>query len=149
MVGRCHNPNWNNYYTKTYYKDKGIIVCDEWRTDFQTFKKWAIENGYSNILSIDRIDPDGNYEPSNCRWITIEENRNLARKKPYKQHRRNNNIKRIGNYEVRFSSVYGLCRVVKSGLMYREAKRLSDELSEKERGKIPCGYFYSVAKTVK
>lgn len=78
MVGRCHNPNWNNYFTKTYYKDKGITVCDEWRNCFDVFKKWALENGYSDGLSIDRVDEDGNYEPSNCRWITYEENRRRA-----------------------------------------------------------------------
>jgi len=81
MVGRCHNPNWNNYFTKTYYKDKGIIVCDEWRNDFEKFKKWAMENGYRDDLSIDRINSNGNYEPSNCRWIPLNINRLLAHTK--------------------------------------------------------------------
>ena len=75
MIGRCHRENVNNYFARTYYKEKGIVVCDEWRYSFETFKAWAMENGYEDTLSIDRIDSDGNYEPSNCRWIPLDENR--------------------------------------------------------------------------
>lgn len=79
MIGRCHNENWKNYYTSTYYRDRGISVCDEWRQDFYEFKRWALCNGYNDSLSIDRIDPDGNYCPTNCRWIPLAENRKLHR----------------------------------------------------------------------
>ena len=52
------------------YQDKGIIVCDEWLQDRETFYKWAQENGYDETLTLDRENPNGNYEPSNCRWAT-------------------------------------------------------------------------------
>lgn len=52
------------------YQDKGITVCDEWLKDRETFYKWAQENGYDETLTLDRENPNGNYEPSNCRWAT-------------------------------------------------------------------------------
>lgn len=55
------------------YFDRGISVCKEW-TDWPTFARWARANGYTDELTIDRIDNDGNYEPTNCRWVTKSEN---------------------------------------------------------------------------
>ena len=69
MIARCGYPK------HPYYKDyggRGISVCEEWR-DYEKFRAWAIKNGYSDNLTIDRIDNNGNYEPSNCRFITIKE----------------------------------------------------------------------------
>lgn len=69
MRRRCNNPNRNNYKN---YGGRGIKVCEEWN-DYATFHEWAINNGYSDELSIERIDNDGNYEPINCKWITMDE----------------------------------------------------------------------------
>ena len=67
MKRRCYNPN-NKFYA--YYGGRGISVCDEWLNDFTSFRDWAVSAGYDETLTIDRIDSDGNYEPSNCRWIS-------------------------------------------------------------------------------
>lgn len=73
MKTRCYNPNEPGYHR---YGGRGISICDEWLNSFETFQKWALSHGYRNDLSIDRINNDGNYEPSNCRWATAKEQAN-------------------------------------------------------------------------
>lgn len=77
MKKRCSSTHYAHYDR---YGGRGISVCDEWENDFTAFYKWSIENGYGDSLSIDRINVDGNYEPSNCRWVTSkEQHRNTSK----------------------------------------------------------------------
>jgi len=69
MRQRCSNPNTNRY---SCYGGRGIKVCEEWE-NFSNFYEWAMRNGYEDDLTIDRIDVNGNYEPSNCKWATQKE----------------------------------------------------------------------------
>lgn len=82
---KTNNPNYNNYYLR------GIRVCDEWKNDYFAFEKWSLDNGYKeeklpngrNKLTIDRIDVNGNYEPSNCRWVDMKIQANNTRNNKY------------------------------------------------------------------
>lgn len=80
MKRRCNNPKDKNY---SYYGGRGISVCKDWDTDFVTFKDWALKNGYREGLTLDRIDVNGNYEPSNCRWATQKEQSNNTRRNKF------------------------------------------------------------------
>lgn len=78
MIRRCYKESPDSKY----YKDKGIKVCDEWKNNYVAFKEWALNNGYQKGLAIDRINPNDDYKPSNCRFITVSENsRRIERKK--------------------------------------------------------------------
>ena len=79
MRYRCDNKN-NQAYEM--YGARGIKVCDEWQ-EFGTFRDWALENGYSDNLTLDRIDVNGNYEPSNCRWADAVTQMNNRRSTPH------------------------------------------------------------------
>ena len=75
MKQRClylNHTGWSRY------GGRGITICEEWLNDFKAFYDWAMSHGYQDNLTIDRINNDGNYEPSNCQWLTVSENTKKA-----------------------------------------------------------------------
>lgn len=81
MKQRCYYPR-NKFYKE--YGGRGIQVCEEWRTSFLAFRRWAKGNGYRWYLTIDRQDNEKGYEPTNCRWITnAEQQKNKRKRDPF------------------------------------------------------------------
>ena len=77
MIQRCNNPK--NYWYKN-YGARGIKICDDWLNDFMNFYNWSVKNGYNEELTLDRINVNGIYKPSNCRWVTRLIQQNNTRK---------------------------------------------------------------------
>lgn len=98
MKTRCLNPNSLDYKN---YGGRGIKICDEWMKDKTTFFEWALNNGYRENLSIDRIDVNGNYEPSNCRWVTWSVQAiNKRKQNPIRSIRSDNKSNIVGVYYI-------------------------------------------------
>lgn len=119
MKRRCYDSNQPGYKN---YGARGILVCEDWYNSFEKFYYWAINNGYRNDLTIDRIDNNGNYTPNNCRWVSWEGQAN---------NRRNNvNITLNGEThtlsewcKLKGLSYYTVQERIKCGMSYNEALR--------------------------
>lgn len=100
MLNRCENPNFKSYQD---YGARGIKVCEEWHNS-KTFLDWSKENGYEDGLEIDRINTDGDYCPSNCRWIKRLENSNNKRNNKLIEH--NGETKTLAEWARHFGVNY-------------------------------------------
>lgn len=119
MKKRCYNSTQNDYPA---YQGKGIIVCDEWLKDAGNFFNWAMNNGWKKGLTIDRIDPEKNYTPENCQFLTRSENSKKSRKQnPMKEH--------YANYKIREKQRDQLMHMLKAGInKHQIAKQLNISL---------------------
>lgn len=105
MISRCYNKNHEAYEN---YGGRGIMVCDEWLNNIDSFIKWAKENGYGSKLSIDRIDNNKGYSPNNCRWVTMKEQASNRRKRKENKTSKNTLNVSIGGIDRTFAS---FCRI--------------------------------------
>jgi hypothetical protein len=136
MKQRCNNPA--NPSAK-YYHFKGIRVCPQWERSFDSFFQWAIGNGYKDNLTIDRVDPRRGYEPSNCRWITREENSRRAHIK-YEPPKQKQPVRVIDTEAEQILRDIGLGDIAMQGVMigtvFAKALHLMKEMPEESVERI-------------
>ena len=120
MHSRCENSNHIGYFN---YGGRGICVCDEWcgENGFLNFYNWSVDNGYKQGLQIDRINNDGDYEPTNCRWVTQKEN--LMNKRTTLIYEYNGEIKTLQDWAVECGIPYKRlrCRIREFGWDFEKA----------------------------
>lgn len=112
MKLRCFNPKYKGWHR---YGGRGITVCKEWLS-FRNFMEWAYTNGYKDNLTLDRIDSNGNYEPSNCQWISLAENSqkncrtilNYQKACEIRKRRKENVYKLAKEYGVSFQTIQAI-----------------------------------------
>ncbi len=128
---RCYNKNATRYDN---WGGRGITMCDEWKNDFMTFHNWSISHGYSDKLTIDRIDNNKGYSPDNCRWVTV---------KQQCENRRNNANYTINDdthclkywcniLQLNYNTVRGR---LKSGWSIKRALNITHEVIKNDEGK--------------
>lgn len=125
MKQRCYNAN-HKYYK--HYGGRGITICEAWKKDYDTFARWAIESGYSDVMSIDRIDNDKGYCPENCRWIYY---------KDQPKNRRTNHRVVVNGEEMNVSDVARIYGIPISTVCYRD-KHGFDILGRHRNRKTLC-----------
>lgn len=123
MLDRCEYKKHKRYYN---YGGRGIVVCDEWH-EYIPFARWAKLNGYTDSLTLDRIDNNGNYDPDNCRWVTMLEQQN------------NKRVNRHAEYNGKEYTVAQLARMAGIGTTTM-AQRLSYGWSVEEAMKRPVAH---------
>ena len=124
MKNRCSNPNGDH---AQHYYERGIKVCNEWISDFEAFEKWAVTNGYTPCLTIDRIDVDGNYTPDNCRFVDSRVQAN---------NRRNNKCIELDGIRLTYAQWSKKLGAKDSRLV---AQRINNGWTEQEAVTIPLG----------
>lgn len=128
MMQRCYNPKSTAY---KHYGGRGISICQEWH-DRDNFIDWALKNNYSEDLTIDRIDVNGNYEPSNCRWADWKTQANNRRKPECRRKRKLKTciLNGIEKPIVEWYEIYGVTgptvayRMKKYGLCFADALQM-------------------------
>lgn len=118
MKSRCYNKNNARYKN---YGGRGIKICDEWLNNFMNFYNWSMGNGYNDTLSIERIDVNGDYEPNNCKWITLQEQ--SYNKQNSRIYIVNGEKKCLQQLAIEYNITYSTLRqrVVKKGMPIMEA----------------------------
>ena len=138
MRYRCYSPNID-VVTARVYRDKGIRICDEWRDEYVAFETWAISHGYANNLTIDRIDPNGDYCPENCRWITKSENSRRVDKRSKVKEREKKQLDCSDTWpewgiilEIEEGHGWFTFEVLKTHMNYREACLAKKEMAKEQ-----------------
>lgn len=130
MKSRCLNKNNLNY---KHYGGRGIKICNQWINDFINFYDWSIKNGWKKGLTIDRINVNGDYDPSNCRWATM---------KVQSSNKRNSRYITVGGKTYTLTQLAELYKVPRSTLFYRIETGLCPKVAvnvEPQRGKKLVG----------
>lgn len=133
MKHRCYGAGEKNAHAR-WYRDRGIEVNKEWRESFKAFEIWALTNGYKEGLTIDRIDPDGDYCPENCRWVTMSENSKRSRHSCSVSKKVGNKI--IYKTPARSKRTSGEKKVHNEKEVIERFKKLPDELDGSAREKF-------------
>lgn len=133
ILRRCYNKNEKCYKN---YGGRGISVCDEWLSSFVSFYEWAINNGYQEGLSIDRIDNNGDYCPENCRWVDNKTQANNRRSN--RLYTMNGETKNLSQWCKQYGMEYTVVRnrIVKHGWPFEEAITYKDDARKVKRRQI-------------